>query len=82
MGICFANFDYIWPLNEQIILNTIEINNVEISHLPTNSFNTDSTEYENKRLLAESVLETQKLVTEQKERNLKSLIETFFPTTK
>lgn len=72
----------LFELNEQIVLSTIEMNNMEALHNSPHPVSTDSPEYENKRLLAESVLKTQKLITKQKERNLESLIDTFFSSTK
>ncbi len=72
----------LFELNEQTVLNTIEVLHTENSHHAAHPLDIDASDYESKRLMAESVLETQKLVTEQKERNLKSLIDTLFSSTK
>lgn len=72
----------LFELNEQTVLNTIDINHAEIPHSPVYASDMGASDYESNRLMAESVLEAQKLVTEQKERNLKSLIDTFFSTIK
>ena len=72
----------LFELNEQTVLNTIDINHAEIPHSPVYASDMGASYYESNRLMSESVLEAQKLVTEQKERNLKSLIDTFFSTIK